>query len=46
MLRKDCQALGDAYFAFFAPDDADILTTNLKDHCPLAESIGKTAVGP
>lgn len=44
--RKDCQALGDAYFAIFAPADADILTTNLKDHCPLAAAIGKTAVGP
>lgn len=44
--RKDCRALGDAYFAIFAPDDAEILTTNLKDHCPLAEAIGKKAVSP
>lgn len=44
--RKDCQALGDAYFALFAPDDSDILTTNLKDHKPLAAALGKTAVAP
>lgn len=44
--REDCQKLGDAYFAIFAPDDADILTTNLKDHLPLATAIGKRAVAP
>jgi len=44
--REDCRALGDAYFALFAPADADILTTNLKDHRPLAEALGKTAVSP
>lgn len=44
--RKDCQALGDAYFAFFAPRDAEILTTNLKDHAPLAQSLEKIAVSP
>jgi hypothetical protein len=44
--RKDCEALGDALFALLAPQDADILTTNLRDHCPLADALGKTAVGP
>jgi hypothetical protein len=44
--RRDCQALGDAYFALFAPMDADILTTNVKDHVPLAAALGKTAVAP
>lgn len=44
--RKDCRALGDAYFARFAPLDADILTTNLKDHLPLAIALGKKAVSP
>jgi hypothetical protein len=44
--RKDCRALGDAFFALFAPVDADVLTTNLKDHCPLAESVGKRAMAP
>ena len=44
--RKDCQALGDAYFAFFAPEGSEILTTNVKDHAPLAEALGKAAVAP
>ena len=44
--RKDCRALGDAYFAFFAPTNADILTTNIKDHLPLASALGKKAVSP
>jgi hypothetical protein len=44
--RKDCRALGDAYFALFAPTNADILTTNLKDHLPLASALGKKAVSP
>lgn len=44
--RKQCRALGDAYFVIFAPDDSVILTTNLKDHQPLAAAIGKSAVSP
>ena len=44
--REDCRALGDAYFALFAPTDADILTTNIKDHLPLAIALGKKAVSP
>ena len=44
--RKDCRALGDAYFAFFAPDGSEILTTNIKDHAPLANALGKTAAAP
>lgn len=43
---KDCRNLGDAIFALFCPSDADILTTNVKDHKPLAEKLGKTAVSP
>jgi len=43
---NDCRALGDAVFAFFAPADAEILTTNLKDHLPLAEALGKSAACP
>lgn len=39
-----CRGLGDAYFALFCPDDAVILSTNIKDHKPLAESLGKEAV--
>ncbi|MGI8884923.1 MAG: hypothetical protein ACR2IA_11850 [Pyrinomonadaceae bacterium] len=42
----DCRVLGDAYFALFSPADADILTTNIKDHKPLASSLGKTAISP
>jgi hypothetical protein len=44
--QKQCRALGDAVFAFFAPADATILTTNLKDHKPLAEALGKSAAAP
>jgi hypothetical protein len=44
--HKQCRALGDAVFAFFAPADATILTTNLKDHQPLAEALGKSVVAP
>jgi hypothetical protein len=44
--RRDCQMLGDAFFAIFAPEDTDILTTNLKDHAPLAAALGKNAVAP
>jgi hypothetical protein len=38
--------LGDALFAFFAPSDCEILTTNLRDHSPLAASLNKHAVLP
>jgi hypothetical protein len=41
-----CRALGDAIFAFFAPPGCVILTTNIKDHAPLAEAVGKTAEKP
>ncbi len=44
--RQECIALGDAVFAFCAPIDAEILTTNLRDLQPLAEALGKTAVKP
>lgn len=43
---KECRNLGDVIFAFFAPSDAEILTTNIRDHGPLAESLGKTAISP
>lgn len=41
-----CQKLGDAIYAFFAPPDSTIITTNLKDHEPLAKSVGKRAQSP
>lgn len=44
--REDCRWLGDAVFAFFCPEDAVILTTNLDDHRRLAKAIGKQAEKP
>jgi hypothetical protein len=44
--RDICRDLGDALFAFFCPTNATILTTNLRDHEPLAKAIGKTAEKP
>jgi hypothetical protein len=41
-----CRDLGDAVFAFLAPADATILTTNLKDHRPLADALGKRVENP
>jgi hypothetical protein len=44
--REQCRLLGDAVFAFFCPEDAVILTTNIRDHQPLARAIGKRAEKP
>jgi hypothetical protein len=44
--ENDCRSLGDAMFAFFCPAGTEIITTNLKDHVPLAMSLGKIAVAP
>ena len=44
--RDRCRALGDAIFAFFAPRDCVVLTTNAKDHAPLAQAIGKSVESP
>jgi hypothetical protein len=44
--EHDCRSLGDALFAFFCPPDAEVLTTNLKDHGPLATALGKVAAMP
>ncbi len=41
-----CRNLGDAFFAFFAPPNAVILTTNVRDHAPLAGALGKTVDEP
>ena len=43
---KECRNLGDAIFVFLAPPDTVILSTNIRDHGPLAEAIGKIAVCP
>jgi hypothetical protein len=41
-----CRSLGDAIFAFFAPNGSVILTTNIRDHGPLAQALGKKAEVP
>lgn len=41
-----CRGLGDAVFALLCPPGGTILTTNLKDHEPLALALGKTARRP
>ena len=41
-----CRALGDAVFAFCAPLDSTILTTNLRDIEPLAKALGKSVECP
>jgi hypothetical protein len=38
---RNCLALGDAYFALRCPNDCNILTTNTKDHEPLAAALDK-----
>lgn len=43
---RDCKYLGDAVFAFFAPADSMILSTNIKDHLPLAKALRKKAISP
>lgn len=39
--RKSCRRLGDAYYALFAPKGTRVLTTNTKDHRPLAAALRK-----
>ncbi len=46
MTEKMCRELGDAIFVFFAPKDSVILTTNIKDHEPLATALGKVVELP
>ncbi|WP_339135648.1 MAG: hypothetical protein WGN25_18510 [Candidatus Electrothrix sp. GW3-4] len=43
---RDCRWLGDAVFAFLCPNDAELLTTNLKDHEPIVSALGKKVVSP
>jgi len=44
--EKECRDLGDAIFVLFAPQDATILTTNIKDFEPLASALGKKVERP
>lgn len=46
MTESMCRDLGDAYFAFFSPPNAVVVTTNLRDHEPLARAVGKPVVRP
>jgi len=46
MTEKDCRDLGDAVFAFFAPDESVVLTTNVKDFEPLCGALGKKVEAP
>jgi hypothetical protein len=43
---KQCRYLGDAIFAYFCPQDATVLTTNIKDIGPLTQALGKKAEMP
>jgi hypothetical protein len=43
---EKCRALGDAIFAFFAPPDCVVLTTNKRDLVPLAGALGKRVEWP
>ena len=43
---SQCRSMGDAVFALLAPPDSVILTTNLRDHGPLAAALGKNAEEP
>lgn len=43
--RARCRGLGDAVFAVLAPEGTTILTTNVNDHRPLAECLGKSVTG-
>jgi hypothetical protein len=43
---SECRHLGDAVFALLAPQNFAILTTNLRDHRPLAQALGKEAISP
>lgn len=46
LFDNECRSLGDAIFAFLAPNDSVILTTNIRDHEPLANSLGKRVEAP
>jgi hypothetical protein len=46
MTEEMCRSLGDVVFAFFCPTDDVILTTNVRDHEPLARALGKSVEAP
>ena len=44
--KRLCRALGDAYFAVMCPAGSFVATTNLSDHDPLCNALGKQAKSP
>lgn len=44
--KNNCRALGDAYFAVMCPPGSHVITTNIVDHIPLCEALGKEALNP
>ncbi|MBL8677954.1 MAG: hypothetical protein JNK05_02215 [Myxococcales bacterium] len=44
--ERRCRALGDAVYALLCPVDAEIVTTNVRDHEPLATALGRTVRAP
>lgn len=46
LTEKDCKYLGDAVFALLAPSDSIILSSNISDYKPLADSLGKQVTRP
>lgn len=46
LTEEMCRHLGDAVFVFFSPKNSIILTTNTRDHEPMAKAIGKKVQTP
>lgn len=44
--HKLCRAIGDAAFAFLCPAGGVMLTTNARDHMPLADAVGVSVITP
>lgn len=44
--KRNCRAIGDAYFAAMCPPGSDVVTTNTVDHLPLCEALGKNTIKP
>lgn len=46
MSNDDCRSFGDAYFVLFCPEDAVVISTNLRDIEPMAAALGIEAMSP
>lgn len=44
--KRGCRALGDAYFAAMCPPGSVVVTSNMEDHVPLCQALGKEAKEP